>query len=124
MNKEVIVEKINYFLVDEFEVETEDIEPRANLKETLELDSLDFVDLVVAIEKRPEKASNYYNRANAYRLQSKLDLARLDYLKVVELSPQSSLSKLAKIRIKEIPETLVPKKEKSSKWNWFQKSQE
>ncbi len=50
MNKEVIVEKINYFLVDEFEVETEDIEPKANLKETLELDSLDFVDLVVAIE--------------------------------------------------------------------------
>ncbi len=50
MNKEVIVEKINYFLVDEFEVETDDIEPKANLKETLELDSLDFVDLVVAIE--------------------------------------------------------------------------
>jgi len=50
MNKEVIVERINYFLVDEFEVETEDIEPKANLKETLELDSLDFVDLVVAIE--------------------------------------------------------------------------
>lgn len=51
MNKEVIVEKINYFLVDEFEVESENIEPNANLKETLELDSLDFVDLVVAIEE-------------------------------------------------------------------------
>ncbi|RMA65740.1 acyl carrier protein [Ulvibacter antarcticus] len=50
MNKEVIVEKINYFLVDEFEVEEEEIAPQANLKETLELDSLDFVDLVVAIE--------------------------------------------------------------------------
>ncbi|WP_313112183.1 acyl carrier protein [Aequorivita sediminis] len=50
MNKEVIVEKINYFLVDEFEVDKDDIEPNANLKETLELDSLDFVDLVVAIE--------------------------------------------------------------------------
>lgn len=50
MNKEVIIERINYFLVDEFEVEAEDIEPKANLKETLELDSLDFVDLVVAIE--------------------------------------------------------------------------
>lgn len=50
MNKEIIVEKINYFLVDEFEVETDDIQPKANLKETLELDSLDFVDLVVAIE--------------------------------------------------------------------------
>ncbi len=50
MTKEVIVEKINYFLVDEFEVEEEEIAPTANLKETLELDSLDFVDLVVAIE--------------------------------------------------------------------------
>jgi len=50
MNKEVIVEKINDFLIDEFEVEEEDITPEANLKETLGLDSLDFVDLVVAVE--------------------------------------------------------------------------
>jgi len=50
MTKEVIVKKINYFLVDEFEVDEEEITPEANLKETLELDSLDFVDLVVAIE--------------------------------------------------------------------------
>ena len=50
MTKAVIVEKINYFLVDEFEVEQEEIAPQANLKETLELDSLDFVDLVVSIE--------------------------------------------------------------------------
>jgi acyl carrier protein len=50
MNKEVIIEKINDFLIDEFEVEQEDIAPDANLKETLELDSLDFVDLVVAVE--------------------------------------------------------------------------
>ncbi|WP_291864507.1 acyl carrier protein [Maribacter sp.] len=50
MNKEVIIEKINDFLIDEFEVEQEDIHPEANLKDTLELDSLDFVDLVVAVE--------------------------------------------------------------------------
>ncbi|MEP3837849.1 MAG: phosphopantetheine-binding protein [Algibacter sp.] len=50
MEKDVIIEKINDFLIDEFEVESEDILPDANLKETLELDSLDFVDLVVAIE--------------------------------------------------------------------------
>lgn len=50
MNKVVIIEKINNFLIDEFEVESEDISPDANLKETLELDSLDFVDLVVAVE--------------------------------------------------------------------------
>ncbi len=50
MNKEVIIEKINDFLIDEFEVDSEEIAPLANLKKTLELDSLDFVDLVVAIE--------------------------------------------------------------------------
>ncbi|WP_103069764.1 acyl carrier protein [Aquimarina sediminis] len=50
MDKEVIIEKINNFLIDEFEVEVDDIAPEANLTETLELDSLDFVDLVVAIE--------------------------------------------------------------------------
>ncbi|TDQ28852.1 acyl carrier protein [Tenacibaculum caenipelagi] len=50
MGKEEIIEKINDFLIDEFEVEAEDIQPEANLKDTLELDSLDFVDLVVAIE--------------------------------------------------------------------------
>ncbi|MDO6603319.1 acyl carrier protein [Arenibacter palladensis] len=50
MNKEVIIDKINNFLIDEFEVDADDISPMANLKKTLELDSLDFVDLVVAIE--------------------------------------------------------------------------
>ncbi|OBQ54714.1 acyl carrier protein [Tamlana sp. s12] len=50
MDRAVIVEKINDFLVDEFEVDENDLSPHANLKDTLELDSLDFVDLVVAIE--------------------------------------------------------------------------
>jgi len=50
MDKELIIEKINNFLIDEFEVESEVISPEANLKETLDLDSLDFVDLVVSVE--------------------------------------------------------------------------
>ncbi|WP_281231212.1 acyl carrier protein [Flavobacterium gelatinilyticum] len=50
MNKEEIIAKINGFLVDEFEVDNDDIEPNANLKDTLGLDSLDYVDLVVSIE--------------------------------------------------------------------------
>jgi acyl carrier protein len=45
-----IVEKINKFLVDEFEVDASKIKPEANLKDTLELDSLDYIDLVVVIE--------------------------------------------------------------------------
>lgn len=50
MNIEEIIEKTNHFLVDEFEVEAETIVPEAILKDTLGLDSLDYVDLVVTVE--------------------------------------------------------------------------
>ena len=50
MKNEEIIEKINEFLVEEFEVEADKITPDANLKETLGLDSLDYIDLVVVIE--------------------------------------------------------------------------
>ena len=50
MTKKEIIEKINEFLVEEFEVDAEKISPEANLKETLGLDSLDYIDLVVVIE--------------------------------------------------------------------------
>ena len=50
MSNSEIVLKINEFLVDEFEVEEELISPEANLQETLDLDSLDYVDMVVVIE--------------------------------------------------------------------------
>jgi acyl carrier protein len=50
MTQEEIIAKINEFLVEEFEVDAEKIVPTANLRETLELDSLDYVDLVVIIE--------------------------------------------------------------------------
>jgi acyl carrier protein len=46
----MISEKINEILVDEFEVDVDVIQPNLNLKETLNLDSLDYVDLVVIIE--------------------------------------------------------------------------
>jgi acyl carrier protein len=50
MNKQEIIEKINGFMIDEFEVDADEIQPDANLKDTLGLDSLDYVDLVVSIE--------------------------------------------------------------------------
>jgi acyl carrier protein len=49
-NNEEIIAKINEFLVEEFEVDPSKITPEASLKETLELDSLDYIDLVVVIE--------------------------------------------------------------------------
>ena len=50
MDKSTIIGKINHFLEDEFEVDADEIQPQANLKEALELDSLDYVDLVVSVE--------------------------------------------------------------------------
>jgi acyl carrier protein len=50
MTNEEIISKINEFLTEEFEVDGATITPNATLKETLELDSLDYVDLVVIIE--------------------------------------------------------------------------
>ena len=50
MTKEEIKNKVNEFLVEEFEVDINKIQPEANMRETLDLDSLDYVDLVVVIE--------------------------------------------------------------------------
>ncbi|WLD23822.1 phosphopantetheine-binding protein [Flavobacterium dauae] len=50
MNIEEIIDKVNEILVEEFEVDAEVIEADKNLKQTLDLDSLDYVDLVVIIE--------------------------------------------------------------------------
>jgi len=49
-DKEEIVARINGFLAEEFEVAPDRITPEGNLRETLGLDSLDFIDLVVVIE--------------------------------------------------------------------------
>ncbi len=50
MERSEIIETINEFLIDEFEVEADEIALDANLHETLDLDSLDYVDLVVVIQ--------------------------------------------------------------------------
>ncbi|HBE02689.1 MAG: acyl carrier protein [Spirochaetes bacterium GWF1_41_5] len=51
MTREQVIEKINNFIVEDFEVERDKLRPDANIIETLEIDSLDLVDLVVLIEK-------------------------------------------------------------------------
>lgn len=49
--KEEIVKKVNDFLIDEFEIEPKKLKPEASLKDDLGIESLDFVDIVVIIEK-------------------------------------------------------------------------
>ncbi|WP_114790149.1 phosphopantetheine-binding protein [Niabella yanshanensis] len=50
MEMQEIIERTNAFLVEEFEADASLITPEASLKEVLDLDSLDYIDLVVALE--------------------------------------------------------------------------
>ncbi len=50
MVKSQIAEKLNAILIDEFEIDPSVISEEKNIKESLDLDSLDYVDLVVIIE--------------------------------------------------------------------------
>lgn len=45
-----LIRKINETLAEEFEIDIELIQPDAPLMQTLELDSLDLVDMVVLVE--------------------------------------------------------------------------
>ena len=51
MERKEIEEKVKAFLIDELEVEEEKITPEALLKEDIGIDSLDFVDIVVIVER-------------------------------------------------------------------------
>jgi acyl carrier protein len=51
MTREEIEEKVRAFLIDDLEIDEEKITDEAKLKEDLGIDSLDFVDIVVIVEK-------------------------------------------------------------------------
>jgi acyl carrier protein len=74
MTKENIVEKVDEFLIEDFEVEEEALVPDANLKDALDLDSLDFVDLVVAVESNFGVKLTGEDFVNIHTLQNFYDL--------------------------------------------------
>ena len=51
MNRNEIEEKVRNFLIEDLEIDEEKITPDALLKEDLGIDSLDFVDIVVSVER-------------------------------------------------------------------------
>jgi acyl carrier protein len=52
MTRTEIDEKVREFLIEDLEIDEEKIVPEAELKEDLGIDSLDFVDIVVIVEKK------------------------------------------------------------------------
>ena len=79
MTKEDIIKIVNNFLIEEIEVEEDKIKVDALLKEDLGIDSLDFVDIVVIVERNfgfkinPEDMAGIVNLSQFYDyIQSKV----------------------------------------------------
>ena len=51
MNREEVVKIVNNFLIEDIEVEPDKIAETASLKNDVGVDSLDFVDIVVIVER-------------------------------------------------------------------------
>ncbi len=52
MTRKDIEEIVKEFLIEDLEIDEENIHPEAHLKEEVGIDSLDFVDIVVIVEKK------------------------------------------------------------------------
>lgn len=72
MDRKTIEEKVNNFLVDDLEIEEDKIFPESRLKEDMGIDSLDYVDIVVIVDKtfgfkiRPEEMSGMKTLSQFY----------------------------------------------------------
>ena len=51
MGRAEIEDIVNDFLIEEFEIDKSDLKPDALMKDDLDIESLDFVDIAVIIEK-------------------------------------------------------------------------
>ena len=51
MNRTELEEKVTNFLIEDLEIDEDKIFPEAKLKDDMGIDSLDFVDIVVIVEK-------------------------------------------------------------------------
>lgn len=72
MDKSDIISKVNEFLVDEFEIEEDALNPEAGWKE-IGIDSLDFVDIVVVVENVFGLVINGEDMVNVKTLQQFYD---------------------------------------------------
>ena len=82
MDKQELIKKTNEVLAEEFEIEIADITPDADVKETLELDSLSLVDMIALIEStfgvkiKSQEIANIKSFENLYSfISEKIDNA-------------------------------------------------
>ena len=64
MERTEIEEKVKSILIDEMEIDEDNVYNEANLKDDMGIDSLDYIDIVVIVDKifgfkiKPEEMSN------------------------------------------------------------------
>ena len=72
MEREKIEEIVKKFLIEEIEIDENLLKPDAQLKDDLGIDSLDFVDIVVIVERnfgfkiKPEEMANVRTLSQFY----------------------------------------------------------
>ncbi|MDR2011311.1 MAG: acyl carrier protein [Bacteroidales bacterium] len=72
MTREEVIKTVNKFLIEEIEIEENLLNDDALLKEDLGIDSLDFVDIVVIVERhfgfkiKPEEMANVRTLSQFY----------------------------------------------------------
>lgn len=72
MERKEIESKVRDFLIEDLEVDEEKIVPEARLKDDVGIDSLDFVDIVVIVEKnfgfkiKPEEMAGFVTLNDFY----------------------------------------------------------
>jgi len=80
MTKQEISAIVNDFLTDEFEIEAELLKPEATLREDLGIDSLEVVDIIVAVQ------SNFGFKPTAAQMKEAKTLD--DFYNLIEANQQ------------------------------------
>ena len=93
MSTETIITAINKILEEDFEIDQDLLKPESMLREDLELDSLDAVDLVVAIEKT---YGFRMNEEEARAMQTLNDISNENATTIVFPLPMEILNALGK----------------------------
>lgn len=74
MTERHVIDTVNRILVEEFELDRDSVTPEAHLVEDLELDSLDAVDLIAALE---DAFGGRVNEDEARKVRTVSDVYRL-----------------------------------------------
>lgn len=86
MNNQSVIQKVNEVFVDEFELDAEALTPDAQIFQELGLDSLDVVDLIVALQKK--FGVNFRSDERIREIRTLGDLYGFVEMLMTELNPE------------------------------------